>query len=106
MCLEASIFHKHENDIWNGACLDTGAQSTVVSVRQAEAYCQFMGTKFKPSKSEHKFHFGIDLQQSMGSINIRLPMLDVVVISEEEVDVVNANAPFLLELVVLINIRG
>jgi hypothetical protein len=33
------------NSTWNGACVDTGAQKTVIGLPQAMAYCRFVGKK-------------------------------------------------------------
>lgn len=42
---------------WEGAYLDTGAQSTVIGLRQALVYCRFMDKKFKPTGSYKRFLF-------------------------------------------------
>lgn len=77
--------------------MDTGAQSAVVGLRQAEVYCRFMGTKFKPSKSKYKFRLGNNIQAFIGILNIRFPILHVMVISED-VNVIKANVLFLIGL--------
>ena len=56
-----------------------------------------MGFKFKPKRSEQTFKFGDDLQKSVGTINIRIPIKLHHVI-KLYVDVVDVNVPFLLGL--------
>ena len=82
---------------WEGACIDTGAQTTVIGKRQAKEYCKYMGFKFKPKRSEQTYKFGDDLQKSVGTINIRIPIKHHRVI-KLDVDVVDVNVPFLLGL--------
>jgi len=82
---------------WHGACLDTGAQSTVIGLRQAHAYCKFMGTKFKPTPSARRFKFGRDEQTSLGRIAIRIPIHGWNILIEH-VDIVRADVPFLIGL--------
>ncbi len=82
---------------WHGGCVDTGAQTTVIGLRQAKAYCRFMGIKFKPMKSNHRYKFGEDKQDSIGSIYIRIPLISNKMI-QIKVDVVRANVPFLIGL--------
>lgn len=84
-------------DKWHGACLDTGAQTTVIGLRQAKAYCKYMKIEFNPKKSSNKYRFGDDQQQSIGTITIRIPIMDNLVISKK-VDVVPANVRFLIGL--------
>ena len=56
-----------------------------------------MGVNFRPHKINHKYQFGEDKQNSLGSIPIRIPIQDNKVI-QTEVDVVAANVPFLIGL--------
>ena len=58
---------------WHGACLDTGAQRAVLVLNQAKAYCRFVGCKFKPRKNNNVYRFGVDRQEAVGSILIRIP---------------------------------
>lgn len=86
---------------WNGACLDTGAQRTVIGREQARAYAKFIGYKrMKLIPSRAKFRFGTDRQQSLGKIPIRVPADDgsMMMIMAE---VVPIDVPFLLGLDVL-----
>ncbi len=80
---------------WQGGCMDTGAQKTVIGEKQARAYCRYMGIKFKPRKNYNRYKFGDNTQQSLGSINIRIPLQDNNMINVP-VDVVRADVPFLI----------
>ncbi len=80
--------------------MDTGAQTTVIGYKQARAYCRFMGVKFKLKRSDKRYLFGDDKQNSMGKITIRIPLVDDKVI-QIEVDVVQANVPLLIGLDIL-----
>jgi transposase InsO family protein len=90
---------KQNYTTWNGACLDTGAQKTVIGFSQAKAYCRFVGTKFKLKENKNIYRFGVDRQESMGSFSIRLPTPVSIIFLE--VDVVRANVPLLIGLDVL-----
>lgn len=45
---------------WHGACLDTGAETTVAGLQQSKAYCRFTGVKVRPKKKNHRYIFDID----------------------------------------------
>ena len=77
--------------------MDTGAQSTVIGLKQAHAYCRHMGIKFKTKKNNNRYKFGDSSQNSLGSMNMRIPINDNKVI-HIEVDVVQANVTFLIGL--------
>ena len=82
---------------WQGACLDTGAQRTVIGLRQAKAYCRYTGTKFRLVSSKNRYRFGNDRQSSLGSLTIQIPFLDSHA-TIERVDVVNSDVPLLIGL--------
>ena len=82
---------------WHGACLDTGAQSTVIGLEQAKAYCKFMETEMNLNPSENRFRFGDNSQRSLGSIIMKIPLGDKRLIIEK-VDVVKSDIPFLIGL--------
>lgn len=63
--------------------LDTEAQSTMLSVRQAEVCSRFMGKKFKTSRSKHNFCFDNDLQHTIRITIIHILIHENVVISEK-----------------------
>lgn len=81
---------------WEGACVDTGAQKTVIGLRQAQAYCRYKGVKFKPCRNNNFYRFGVNLHKSLGSITIRLPTPHSFI--SLTVDVVKCDIPFLLGL--------
>jgi hypothetical protein len=89
-----------KSDKWHGACFDTGAQKTVIGEKQARAYCRYMGTKFKTKPSRHIFKFGVDVQESMGTLPIRIPTPNNSFLLLQ-VEVVPVNVPFLIGLDVL-----
>ena len=66
-------YEQKEQVPWNGACLDTGAQKSVIGLNQAMAYCKYKGVKFKPKPNGNKYRFGADKQESLGSIPIIFP---------------------------------
>jgi hypothetical protein len=93
--------HKLEshNISWNGACVDMGAQKTVIGLPQAKAYCRFIGKKFKLKQNNNVYRFGVGKQKSLGSLRITLPTPDSPIILE--IDVVQADVPLLIGLDVL-----
>ena len=56
-----------------------------------------MGVKFKPIPNKHLYQFGNDVQNSLGSIKMRIPINDDKIIIVD-VDVVSADVPFLIGL--------
>lgn len=82
---------------WEGSFIDTGAQTTVIGLKQALAYCKYIGIKFQPNKSSTKFRFGDSKCKSLGIIPITVPFTENDLICSE-VDVVSANVPFLVGL--------
>jgi Zinc knuckle len=81
------------------AFVDTGAQETVIGLPQAMAYCLFGGKKFKLQRSNNLYRFGVDEQDSLGSIAIHVSTPAAVITLN--IDVVRANVPFLIGLDVL-----
>ncbi len=63
-----------KKNTWEGGCTDTGASRTVIGKTQAKLYCRYMGVKFKPNPNKHLYQFGNDVQTSLGSIKIRIPI--------------------------------
>lgn len=52
-------------DKWNGACLDTSAQTTVTGLKQAKAYCKFMRISIQLKYNKNKYRFVVDRQPSL-----------------------------------------
>lgn len=88
-----------EQDEFQGGALDTGAQRSVVGMKQAKAYCDQVGIDFNPVRSQTLFRFGKGRSRSLGKIPF--------VISTPQniltiwVDVVPQNIPMLIGLAVL-----
>ena len=88
---------KRKSEKWQGACIDNGAQKTVIGLKQALAYCSFVGVPFNPRKNRNIYRFGVDERESLGSIEIRIPLPGFAFIPIQ-VDVIPTNIPFLLGL--------
>ena len=58
---------------FHGACLDSGAQRSVLGLKQAKDYCFANYLPFKPKKSLCSFCFGDGTHHSLGKITIRIP---------------------------------
>jgi hypothetical protein len=92
--------HNTKKYCWNGACIDTGAQFTVIRLAHARAYCMFFGIPVALSISKRVFVFGVEIWNSLGILHVPLPTSS----SSSfvlEVDVVLTNSPMLLALDVL-----
>lgn len=83
-----------------GACLDIGAQRSVIGEKQAKAYCRAAGRKYNLSRSHYSFMFGGGLYASLGSMEMRIPTPDGAFLALS-VDVVRAKVPMLLGIDVL-----
>lgn len=62
------------NHDFEGACMDTGASTSVCGLLQAKSYAKFTGFKFKLRTSQRAFKFGGARQRSIGAILVRLPV--------------------------------
>jgi hypothetical protein len=100
--LHAMALRKRKIYCWNGACIDTGAQRTVIRLAQARAYSKFLGIPFALSINKRVFVFGVDKRNTLGILHMRLPTPNGSFIMLE-VDVVPTNVPMLLGLDVLDN---
>ena len=80
-----------------GACLDTGAQLSVVGKKQAQAYCKATRSRFNLQRSTMTFKFGDTVHKSLGllTFHIAVPKISVI---RTTVNVVNADVPLLLGL--------
>lgn len=54
-----------------GACINSGAERTLIGLNQSKAYCNFVGIPVRPMQSENQFRFGEDQQTAVGYISIR-----------------------------------
>ncbi len=82
---------------FQGACLDTVTQQSVIGRRQARAYCKHQQRKFELKPSHTRFKFGDSTYPSLGSIQIRIPTPNESFL-KIEMDVFEADVPMLLGL--------
>lgn len=96
-----SIAQPQESNI-KGACVDTGAQRSVIGVHQAKAYCNELNYPFNPKKGgrKHRFKFGNTIFTGLGLIEIRIPLNEDSYLSYD-VEVVDFDVPLLLGLDIL-----
>ena len=82
---------------FKGACLDIGAQKSVIGYPQAKSYSSFSGYHLRFFKSNHAFRFGDGCYPSIGNIPVRIPTPHNSFI-HTLIDIVQANVPFLFGL--------
>lgn len=92
-----NVATKCELTSFQGACLDTGACTSVCGRVQAEAYAKLVGFKFNPKPSARVFRFGGVSTKSLGAIHVRIPIPGHMFI-QVHVDVVEPNVPLLIGL--------
>ncbi|CDF36991.1 unnamed protein product [Chondrus crispus] len=80
-----------------GACLDTGAEKSVIGYAQAKAYCKTFGTPMHLQPSPFFYKFGDGIRSSLGTMEIRLPFAPGYFVPLS-VDVVSADIPLLIAL--------
>lgn len=88
------------SDHFQGACVYTRAQRSVVGKDQAKAYCKQIGVRFKPNLSPTLFRFGDGTFHNLGIIPERIPSPDGSFL-KIYMDVVIADVPMLIGLEVL-----
>lgn len=87
----------HESQSFNGACVDSGTEVTVMGMPQARLYCELFGTQFVPLKSNRVYKFGGQRYQGLGTIDVKIPIsFDHYVSIPAEV--VDCDVPLLLGL--------
>lgn len=89
-----------------GACIDSGAQKTVIGQEQAKAYAEMAGTKKVEyhSCTGTKYKFGDKTYDGLGTVVIRIPITETYFISIRA-QVVEVNVPLLLGLDVLSRLK-
>jgi len=88
-------FYQHEHEaIFSGALLDTGAQRSVIGLRQTMAYFKLMSIEKYIQKSDVIFMFGTTKVEAIGMVEISIPTPTGSL--EIQVDVVQEDIPFLL----------
>jgi hypothetical protein len=95
--LQARTMRVKAKHVFHGACIDTGAQRTVIGLPQARAYPRLVGRVFSTRPSASSFRFGDGPQLSLGMFSIRFPLPGNRFIYRD-VDVVPVDIPLLLGL--------
>lgn len=87
---------------FEGACVDSGAQKTVIGVNQAKEYCALVNEDLNNLGETKKvvYTFGSHRHKGVGRINIRIPISTSFFLSFTA-DVVDVDVPLLLGLDVL-----
>lgn len=88
------------NQVFEGACVDFGAQKVCIGVKQAQKYCTMMGEPWKVNGSNLVFKFGDKSHEELGTMQIKIPLSSYKFV-EQNVHVINADVPFLLGLDVM-----
>lgn len=91
---------KYSSNEFQGFCVDTGAQSSVVGHKQARAYCRHTGIPLKRLPSNITLRFANRSHASIGQLPIRVPNPSNSFI-EKTVDVMKVDIPPLFGLDVL-----
>jgi hypothetical protein len=82
-----------------GAVLDTGAQKSVIGIKQAESYCEIHSASLNRQASQNTaslFKFGSKAHRSIGTLHISIPTPKKTMFYE--VDVIDLDVPLLLGL--------
>ena len=82
-----------------GACIDTGAQMSVIGKQQAMTYFSYIGEEFKPTRQNRpaRFNIGNRRHVGLGHVQIRIPIDDSHVLCPC-IEVVDVDVPLLLGL--------
>lgn len=92
------------NDHFHGACIDSGAQHTVIAKQQAKLYAQLAAVNIAPSGLNRVYRFGNVSHECSGEISICVP-INLQFFAIIQVEVVPVNIPFLLGLDVLTKLK-
>ena len=86
-------------DLFQGVCIDSAAQKSVIGLSQARAYCNLVDILFQPSttKVRNVFSFGTHKHPGLGTLDIRVPISPTHFLTLS-VDVVDTNVLFFLGL--------
>lgn len=87
-------------DVFQGLCVNSEAQLTVVRFHQAKIYCREFGGQTKPQKLKQVYLLGSKHHSSIGTLKIRIPFSKTHVV-DITADVVDLNVLLLLRLEVL-----
>lgn len=88
---------RYGDNIFDGICVDSGAQISVCGKRQAHTYCPMVNIPFIVRQSSLNFKFGDMVTRSLGKMKFRFPCsnggsLDM------DIDIVDLDVPLLLGL--------
>lgn len=78
---------------WEGECIDTGAQTAIIGLKQARALCKFLKIKLETKQRPPSFRFGDSKCKSLGTIDIVAPSSKNLIVSAV-VDAVCDDVPF------------
>lgn len=92
-----SIFNNANHSQWEGACLDTGTQKTVIGYSNRKRTVSSQNKNLKNTTSNSTYRFGNDYQQSVRSLNICISLSENI-FKAEMVDVLHAEIPFVIGL--------
>lgn len=93
------------NPPFQGACVDTGAQKSIIGKPQALAYCKLANVKILPNYSRRRFKFGEQSFPYTGVIQVRIP-LSTLEFLEYKIPVVDVDIPLLLGLELLVKFNA
>lgn len=82
---------------FQGACIDSGAEITVIGKKQAELYCGWVNARLQADASGTIYKFGESRHQGLGYISIRIPVSETH-FANVNAAVVEIDVPFLLGL--------
>lgn len=85
---------------FQGGCIDTVAQKSVIGLRQAKEYCKASNIRFNPRRSRSVFRFGDGSFKSLWKLTIRIPTPNNSYITVDS-DIVSADVPMLIGLDIL-----
>ena len=86
-----------EKELFDGICIDNGAQRSVAGIVQTYAYTKATNHEWNPCKTNRYFRFGETVYQSLGEITIRIPVPNNVIL-QKTVDVISSDVPILFGL--------
>ena len=101
ICSLSSLSVLHVRDYssqqFQGACLDTGAETSVCGLGKAKAYCERHNVPLQLNPSNKTFRFGDHVYRSNGLMEFRIPLSPSEFLPVP-IDVVDATVPLILGL--------
>lgn len=94
-----------DHDEFHGACIDSGAQITIIGSGQAEAYCRQHGGSSSPTCPRSTYRFANKRYRCTGYIRTSIPVSGSHVL-DVKADAVDVEVPFLLRLDVLSDLNA